>query len=363
MRQIIKKLYMTIISFLNLIYSRKKVQDHHIAVIMTFAEDVLPIIEALNKKDYQITVISKEENRRYIQPFENVTFIPAGNKQVFKHIKALSVAKIIIIDTYYLMLGDFKKKTNQTVIQTWHAAGALKNFGLTDHQVDLSNKHMVNQYRKVYQATDNYLVGGDAMATCFKNAFEATDDQFLKTGLPRLVPYRTVDIVKKQQELKIQYGIEGKVAIYVPTYREHQQSNRDINKEIFESELPHYTLLNKLHPSIASDDQTEIDLQSLMIMADIIISDYSSLAIEASLLNKPTLFYVYDEQRYEKERGLNEFYNDIPSQYKVYDETQLVGKLKEDSVPLVPLFESWHEYNSKDSLEQVVNYIEKMVKV
>ena len=32
-----------------------------------------------------------------------------------------------------------------------------------------------------------------------------------------------------------------------------------------------------------------------MIMADVIISDYSSLPIEASLLDKPTLFYVYDD--------------------------------------------------------------------
>ena len=61
-----------------------------------------------------------------------------------------------------------------------------------------------------------------------------------------------------------------------------------------------------------------------MIMADIIISDYSSLAIEASLLNKPTLLYVYDEQRYETERGLNTFYYEIPDMYKVYNEGELI---------------------------------------
>ena len=53
-----------------------------------------------------------------------------------------------------------------------------------------------------------------------------------------------------------------------------------------------------------------------MIMADVIISDYSSLPIEASLLDKPTLFYVYDEHKYDKIRGLNQFYKAIPQQYK-----------------------------------------------
>ena len=54
---------------------------------------------------------------------------------MISHIKALSSAKVIIIDTYYLMMGGYHKKKGQAVIQTWHA-GALKDFGLTDHQVD-----------------------------------------------------------------------------------------------------------------------------------------------------------------------------------------------------------------------------------
>lgn len=173
MRQLIKKLYMTIISFLNLIYVKKEIDPQHIVVMMTFVEDVLPIIEALNQKSYKVTVIAKEINRKHVERLDNVAFIPAGNKQVFKHIKAMSTAKIIVIDTYYLLFGGFKKKSQQTMIQTWHAVGALKNFGLTDHQVDLNNKKMVKQYKKVYQATDKYLVGGEPMADCFKASFGA----------------------------------------------------------------------------------------------------------------------------------------------------------------------------------------------
>lgn len=353
---------MTIISFLNLIYKKKKIKNNHIVIMMTFVEDVLPIIETLNRKSYHVTVISKEINRKYVKNFENVLFIPAGNKQVFQHIKIISTAKIIVIDTYYLMLGGLKKKPQQTIIQTWHAVGALKKFGLTDHQVDLNNKKMVKQYQSVYQATDKYLVGGEPMVKCFKDSFGAQDHQFLRTGLPRLVPYTRLDITQRQQELKLQYGIKDKVALYVPTYREHNQSNRSIDKAQFEAALPSYTLFSKLHPSLSQDKQSKINLQTLMIMADIVITDYSSLAIEASLLNKPTFFYVYDESDYEKERGLNAFYYNIPEYYKAYSEKELICKLKEQRDGLKPLFEPWHEYNVQDSLTQVINHIEKMVK-
>ena len=48
--------------------------------------------------------------------------------------------------------------------------------------------------------------------------------------------------------------------------------------------------------------------------------------IEASLLDKPTLFYVYDEHKYDKIRGLNQFYKAIPQQYKVTTEEELILK-------------------------------------
>ena len=80
--------------------------------------------------------------------------------------------------------------------------GALKDFGLTDHQVDLNNKAMVEQYKRVYNATDYYLVGGDEMARCFEASFEAQPEQMLKFGLPRLVKYLNMNIEKEQQRLK-----------------------------------------------------------------------------------------------------------------------------------------------------------------
>lgn len=362
MRQVIKKIYMLIVGILNILFSKSKVNKNHIVVMMTFSEDVIPIINSLNDKNYQLTVIAKAELKDTVKEFKGINFIPAGNKQIFKHIRALSSAKVIVIDTYYLMLGGYKKKCQQTIIQTWHAAGALKNFGLTDHQVDLSSTSQVKQYQSVYQATDYYLVGGEPMAECFKHSFEAREDQILPTGLPRLSVYKKMDIKEQQQKLKQQHHIDGKVAVYLPTYREKQKANRHINKQNFEHKLADYTLLNKLHPAVASASQTMLDIQSLMIMADIIITDYSSLAIEASLLNKPTIFYVYDETDYDNDRGLNQFFKNIPETYKAYSEDALIRLIQNGESQFKPLFKEWHKYNTQNSTEDVIHFIEKETK-
>ena len=363
MRILIKKIYMFIIKVLNYLFKPKKINRNHIVVMMTFKQDVFPIIEALSHQGYNITVVGKVEDQAQLKNLKNIMFIPAGNKKVISHIKALSSAKVIIIDTYYLIMGGYNKKKGQTVIQTWHAAGALKDFGLTDHQVDVNNQAMVEQYKRVYDATDYYLVGGEEMAQCFKESFEARPEQMLKFGLPRLVKYLNMDIEEAQRSLKAQYQIKDKLAIYVPTYRESKIANRTLNKEKFEQSLPHYTLLSHLHPSIRDRQSSQdIDITSLMIMADVIISDYSSLPIEASLLNKPTIFYNYDEKEYENVRGLNSFYYAIPNAYKFIDENSLIQALKENDVPLQSLFNTWHRYNTKESLNELVNFINKLVK-
>ncbi|TID03152.1 CDP-glycerol:poly(glycerophosphate) glycerophosphotransferase, partial [Staphylococcus epidermidis FS1] len=231
------------------------------------------------------------------------------------------------------------------------------------HQVVLKNKAMVRQYKKVYDATDYYLVGGEKMAQCFIQSFDASPSQMLKFGLPRLTQYFRSNLKLEQQRLKKKYHITNKLAVYVPTYREGQVAQRTIDKENFERHLPNYTLLSHLHPSTV-DCQTShsIDVTSLLIMADIIISDYSSLPIEASALNKPTLIYNYDEQQYEKVRGLNEFYYAIPERYKMSNEEAIIQAIQDNDEQFQSLFNDWHQYNSKDSLNQLVHFINKLVK-
>ena len=77
-----------------------------------------------------------------------------------------------------------------------------------------------------------------------------------------------------------------------------------------------YNIVVKLHPLyrgdfatagdganvIYDDDFTSFDW---LAAADMIISDYSSLVIEATLADKPLFIYAYDLDEYEENTGLN----------------------------------------------------------
>ncbi|WP_086428365.1 teichoic acid glycerol-phosphate primase TarB [Staphylococcus cornubiensis] len=361
-RYYIKALYICMVACLSRLYSSLRINRKHIVFLMTFKEDQLPIIYQLSERGFKITVFAKPKDFHYLENREHITYYPLKFSSLLKQLAALATAKVVFIDTYYLMMAGWRKKEGQTVIQTWHAAGALKKFGLEDHSVDLNQKDHVAQYRAVYQATDKYLVGGQQMAHCFEQAFEARYEQLLNFGSPRLTTYRRLDREAHQQKLKDQLGIKNKVAVYLPTYREEGQPNRLIDKETFETAVPGYTLLCKYHPAVTeSADNIKMCTLDLVLLADLIITDYSSLAIEASIVNTPTLFYVYDEAEYEMVRGLNKYYYDVPQEYKVYDERTLYERINEGE--LQPLFQKWHQYNTSESLNQVVNYVEKLVRI
>ena len=80
MRIIIKKIYLLMISILNFIFKGKKVDDRHIVVMMTFSEDVLPILQQLDEKGYQLTVIAQDKDRETLNNLQNVTWEPAEKK-------------------------------------------------------------------------------------------------------------------------------------------------------------------------------------------------------------------------------------------------------------------------------------------
>lgn len=110
MRILIKKLYMAIIHSLNMLFFPVKVNKQHIVVFMTFYEDMMPIIKALVQQSYQITVIGPKKYQQEVESLGHLNYLIAGNKGVIQHIKALSSARVILIDTYYLMLGGYRKK-------------------------------------------------------------------------------------------------------------------------------------------------------------------------------------------------------------------------------------------------------------
>ena len=124
----------------------------------------------------------------------------------------------------------------------------------------------------------------------------------------------------------------------------------------------------RLHPQIHGGkvpenviDMTQYgNIRKLLCMTDILIADYSSIAVEYSLLNRPILLYAYDMDWYLKEdRGFYfDFVETAPGPIAKTME-ELIADIKEEKWDLgkVESFARLHnDFFDDQSAKRVVDY-------
>ena len=82
------------------------------------------------------------------------------------------------------------------------------------------------------------------------------------------------------------------------------------------------------HPEFVIDASAYNDIQELMLISDVLITDYSSVFFDYSVLRRPILFFTYDLDRYRD--VLRGFYLDFESVAPgplLRDNDELVGAL------------------------------------
>ncbi len=148
-----------------------------------------------------------------------------------------------------------------------------------------------------------------------------------------------------------------------------------LNIEKLKSELgDDYFLLLRLHPHVAdkfslSDKNQDFvynfsdypDLNGLLLVSDILITDYSSIFYEYSLLDKPMIFYPYDLELYQKHvRGFYFDYVKFVPGPVVFNTEGIINVLKTGDFPMdsIDRFKkkSFTFYDGK-STERVINIV------
>lgn len=228
---------------------------------------------------------------------------------MFTQMYHISTSKAVVLDGYCITASVLKHKVGTNIIQLWHALGAIKCFG---YQTLDRPEGRISDLAKSMKMHANYnyvICASRETAKVFSEAFNTPEDNFRILGMPR-VDYITGEPDKNQSILEKHPEYKGKKTIlYIPTFRKN--STLVLQDLIGSVDVEKYNLLIKPHPL----DRTIIEQQfsieeeystyDLMKFADYIITDYSATAIEASLLDKPILFYLYDYDQYVDDRGLN----------------------------------------------------------
>ena len=275
-----------------------------------------------SKKQYDIVWVVNDMN----------TPLPSGIRKVengsLKWIYELCTAKVWVNNTRFL--GFVRKRNNQYYIQTWHGDNGIKKVeNDAGAALDPTYKRSAINDSKM---ADLFVSGTKWFGALVKESFWY-DGEVDYSGYPRR------DIFYKDPSelgnLKTDMGIneDSKILFYAPTFRKNQE---ELGLSIFM--LDWENLLDaaqkrfggiwvgaiRLHPNISHlANQLNLpenvynlsdypDIQEILAVSDICISDYSSTSIDFAVIKKPAFIYAPDFEDYKNDRDLYYSFEELP---------------------------------------------------
>jgi CDP-glycerol glycerophosphotransferase len=266
-------------------------------------------------------------NSSELAEYKNILIV---RRETLLWIYHILTSKVIITNRH--LRGFLPYRKNQSIINTWHGGGAYKRIGFADNS-DISRKYWLNKGKTDFFALSipniTWIISSckrfsDVMyESCF-----ISNNKFLPIGMPRNDIFFNdnkdlIISIKNKLNIPIDYG----VVLYAPTYRGSDHSlefksvmDLDIKrikiilKEKFHKTFVclyrgHYLFQKELQRDDAIDISSYNDMQELLLITDILITDYSSSIWDFSLTKKPCFLFTPDLDLYlSRDRG---FYTPI----------------------------------------------------
>lgn len=244
-----------------------------------------------------------------------------------KSVYELATAKVIITTAkskYYL-----KKKSTQFFVYIPHGQIGAK---YVERQAgDTLSKGYIDG-SIWHSKVSNLFISSSKLHTEEELTWYWYDGEVMECGLPRndiFFHYTPEDV----QDIKKKAGIPDgvKVVLYGPTFR-NEPSNEPyaIDTERVLQTLEQKTgdkwiFLFRAHPNFVwygkpafeySDKVMDVtnypDMQDLLLISDVLISDYSSAMFDFNLMHRPVFLFTKDVEAYQKMRGLKDWYFKVP---------------------------------------------------
>jgi CDP-ribitol ribitolphosphotransferase len=249
-------------------------------------------------------------------------------REIFSLAYHLATAKFIILDDFYPMIYPLTIRKNAELIQLWHAVGAFKTFGFSR----LGRPGGPSPKSKNHRNYTKAIVSSHNVAKHYAEGFGIDLEKVIPTGIPRTdVFFDKVYQEEVRNNLYEEYPfLKGKKVItFAPTFRGNGQQSAHYPMEVLNLEKLYnelkdeYVFLFKIHPFVKNefsipyqysdffyDFSSYREINDLLFITDILITDYSSVCFEYALLNKPMIFFAYDVEEYVRTR---DFYYDYHS--------------------------------------------------
>ncbi|MFE1821030.1 CDP-glycerol glycerophosphotransferase family protein [Streptomyces anulatus] len=254
-----------------------------------------------------------------------ITHVPPGARAVPVHsaawYEALARSRRIVTDEQ--LPGWFERRPGQTVVQTWHGTplgrfgGDLADTLYADHQ------YLATLPRR--SAQWSVLVSPSRFATPLLRRSLGYGGEVLEAGSPANDVLFPPDRDKAAEEVRRGLGIpeDHRVVLYAPTYRDHlahppaatgrtapgpYRWDPALDPGALARALgPGHTVLVRRHPRVTGglqDGPGVLDVSGhpgaagLLLVADVLVTDYAGLMFDFALTGRPMLFHTYDLEHY-----------------------------------------------------------------
>ena len=265
-----------------------------------------------------------------------------------KTIKLLRKAKYIFLSHGRLDILPIKFSSLTKIILTWHGT-PIKIINLK-----LEKTYAYSKWNRIFKLKLEFNEYVNFLLTPTKakedhrilaKAFKIPLSKIFSSGYPRndILFLKNDDFMKK---LKYKFEIASpikRIILYAPTFRDdlvfrfpltesELKSLNDLLKEsnttflikghIFEEKIDmkkydHFQLIKK-----------DTDIQELLLISDILVTDYSSMMFDYLLLNRPILLFAYDLEEYVKERGMYYNFEEIAPGPVLFNGKELIDAIK-----------------------------------
>lgn len=310
------------------IYSLYKVDNNKITFFSSpdFSDNAKVLYEYLNKRgsNYSYRWIVEEDNYK---DTENTKYIVGKTKKnsgfTLEVLREIATSKYVFF-THSSPVYEFGARNGQVVVNLWHGCG-YKNRTSKIPWISMN-------------PFDYVLVPGEIFVKTKSRFFGCRKEQVLPIGYPRY-DLLFAESNSTHDFVMLLKGNSLKFIIWMPTYRKTESGNFGVERIQGYYDLPilksqdellllnevcrtnGITLCIKRHPHqvrysceslelsnicfISNETLVakEIDLYNMLQYTDGLITDYSSIAIDYILLNKPIAFALNDYNNYHDAQG------------------------------------------------------------
>ncbi|WP_287619906.1 CDP-glycerol glycerophosphotransferase family protein [Parabacteroides sp.] len=291
----------------------------------------------------------------YVWNIDDVGKIP--DKYNVKTCRQLTLKHLYYFFTSHVIISNqpiipfFPKRKKVLFINTTHGSGAYKKGGINAAFVTKADRRCMVYMRNLRAKMIDYVISGcSAYTEIFtqETEYNINKDRFLSIGMPRNDLFFEQGQDEKKKKIRMGLGIDAKVRVvlYAPTYRGSYRHTSAFQTDLDTSVICRavkqrfggtavflyrsHIIDKKQHLDFVMDVSGYQDMQELLLITDVFITDYSSSIWDFSLTGKPGFLFMPDLADYQAEVSFHTSIDTWPFPYSSSTEELCEAIIKYD---------------------------------